>query len=140
LGKKKKGLKKKINPEKSNKMIYAVGFGVLILFIVGVIFILNEDKKITEDPILGTLKTLKESDKIIDVRLNKDKSDTLNIIIKEKSKELMRFIKKEAIDLSGRKRKIEFEFIISIEKIEKKIYSLKVKDGDITNFRSIKQG
>ncbi len=137
MGKKKKGLLKKVNPEKSNKMIYAVLVGVFFLFMIAVAFVLNEDKKRAEDPVLTTQKVLKESDEIIDAKINKDNPNLLNIIIKAKSKEVMKFIKTEGIELSKIKRKIEFEIIISIMKFENEVYSLKLKDGDITNFKSI---
>lgn len=137
MGKKKKGLLKKVNPEKSNKMIYAVLIGVFILFMIAVAFVLNEDKKRAVDPIINTQKILKESDEIIDAKINKDNPNLLNIIIKAKGKEVMKFIKTEGIELSKIKRKIEFEIIISIGKIENEVYSLKLKDGDITNFKSL---
>ena len=136
--KKKKGLLKQVNPEKSNKMIYAVGVGVLILFIIGVFFVLNEDKKRVKDPILNTSKVLIENDNIINAIIGKDNPNKMTVILKEKDKDTMKLIKAKATDLSSIKRKVEFEFIISVGKIENEAYLLKVKDGEISNFRSIK--
>ncbi len=137
--KKKKGLLKQVNPEKSNKMIYAIGLGVLILFIIGVFFVLNEDKKRVKDPILNTSKVLIENDNIINAIIGKDNPNKMTVILKEKDKDTMKLIKAKATDLSSIKRKIEFEFIISVGKIENEAYLLKVKDGEISNFRSIKK-
>jgi hypothetical protein len=138
MGKKrKKRLITKINPEKSNKMIYAVGVGILILFILGVAFVLREDEKLREGPVQTTINSLKKSDKTIDVKLSENNNNIINVILKEKDKKFIRDIKAEAIDLSDTKRDIKFEFIISISKIENTIYSLKVKGGEIVNFRSL---
>jgi len=118
-------------------MIYAVGVGILILFIFGVALVLKEDKKLREGPVQTTINTLKKSEKTIDVRLSENNNNIINVILKEKDKKFIRDIKAEATDLSDAKRDIEFEFIISISKIENTIYSLKVKGGEIVNFKSL---
>lgn len=137
MGKKRKGFKKKINPEKSNKMIYAVGIGVLILFIVGVSFVIKEDKKSSVDPITKMIANLQESKNIAKTEIDKSKANAYNIILKDKNKDVLRLIKTEATEISYIKRKIEFEFTIYLSNIENPIYSLRVKDGEIVNFKSI---
>ncbi len=139
MGKKKKKLTKRINPEKSNKMIYAVGGGLLLLFLIAVLFVLNSDQKREEDPVLKTIDTLKESNDILMVKRSQPQSNTLHVVIKEKGKEVMKLIKGEAIELSGVKRDVEYEIIIALQSIDNPVYSLKVKDHEISNFRSIRK-
>jgi len=135
--KKKKGLNKRINPEKSNKMIYAVGIGVLILFIVGVSFVLKEDKESAGDPITKMVTKLNKSKNIINAKIDNNIDNTFNIILKDKNKDVLRLIKTEATEISYIKRKKEIEFIIYLSNLKNPIYSLKVKDGKIVNFKSI---
>ena len=68
MGKIKKTLKKKVNPEKSNKMIYAVTIGLVIIF-GGLLLLLVDfdDPKDARESIDSALKYLKKTSGIISV-------------------------------------------------------------------------
>ena len=52
MAKKKKKFTKKINPEKSNKMIYAVAGGLALLVIIALVFIISGDKVVNKKELM----------------------------------------------------------------------------------------
>ena len=73
MGKKKKRLNRRINPEKSNKMIWAVSLGLLILF--GILFIMitgSDSTNNREELYESILSYLKRTEGISDIVTNPD--------------------------------------------------------------------
>ena len=78
MGKIKKKFKKKVNPEKSNKMIIAVIVGLVIFFTV--LFFITTGKKVPTDKkelISNTLSYLKKSGGILDTVIFPDENKVI---------------------------------------------------------------
>ena len=67
----KRSLKKKINPGKSNKLIYAVVAGLAVVFVVFIILMLSGDPSTEnkQDLISGTLSYISKVDGVVDLKI-----------------------------------------------------------------------
>ncbi len=75
MRKTKKNFKRKINPEKSNKMIYAVLFGLVIIFAVFFILVSGPEKVINKDALMkDTLDYLQKTEGISEIKFHPDKN------------------------------------------------------------------
>ena len=111
----KKQLRKKINPEKSNKMIYAVAAGLIILF--AAIFFLStggetpENKKAVMESILAYLKKTEGiSNLVLDTETNKVKLYYVQDSREAKKIDYKRITKFAGIKLSNKLKDEKFSF------------------------------
>lgn len=141
MGKIKKKFKKKINPEKSNKMIYAVVGGLIIFFTVLVILMTSSktprDKK---ELISNTLSYINSSGGINETKIY---PDTNRVVIVYNS-----FVKKvdfvsiarfAALKLSNKLKGEEIEVVLSKDEEKDTEYSFISKNGRMISERVLKK-
>ena len=132
MGKKKKRILQKINPEKSNKMIYAVGVGLVIIFAVFFILISRgthpENKR---ELVSGVLGYLTKTQGIIDLVILPEKN---NVQIRYDGLDRKDFFKITAyagikLSLKLKDEKIKVELFRGNEK--QPVYTVFLKNGTI---------
>ena len=138
MGKKKKKFKKKINPEKSNKMIIAVAIGVVIVMAVFLIIMIlgSEDNKVPEDKgqlMQNLLKYLETTDGIAGLKYYPEQNKV--VIIYESYKESRHNFPKVAqfagLKLSHKMGDEELTVVLAKDKEEQAIRSYTIKSGRI---------
>ena len=131
MGKLKKKFKKKVNPEKSNKMIIAVVVGVVILF-TAIFFITTGEKAPTDkkELISNTLSYLKKSGGILDTLIFPDENRVIivcNSYIKDIDYNTV--AKFAGLKLSNKIKNVEIEVILSKDKKENETHVFTTKNG-----------
>ena len=139
MGKIKKKFKKKVNPEKSNKMIIAVIVGVVILFTA--LFFITTGKKAPTDKkelISNTLSYLKKSGGILETVIFPDENQVIivcNSYIKEIDYHTV--AKFAGLKLSNKIKDVEIEVILSKDKKENKIHTFTTKSGHLISEKQL---
>ncbi len=132
MGKKKKRILQKINPEKSNKMIYAVGIGLVIIFTVFFILISRgTDPENKKELLSGVLRYLTKTQGIIDLVILPEKN---NVQIRYDGLDRKDFFKittyagiKLSLELKGEKIKVE----LFRDNEKRPVYTIFLKNGTI---------
>jgi len=135
MAKKRKSLKKKINPEKSNKMIIAIGVGVIIIFSVLFLVILSpgdapKDKAgVMED----TLEYIKKGDGIISLKTFPEENRAMVIYdsLQEKKFDFVKIARYAAIKLSHKMGDLEVTLVLAKDKADQPTYSFVLKRGRV---------
>jgi predicted butyrate kinase (DUF1464 family) len=135
MGKVKKKFKKKVNPEKSNKMIYAVVAGLAILIIVFLAFTISKDT-VTDKPELmnSTLKYLQTTPGVLELKTLPEENKVM--IIYDRYTENMDFRKiarYAGMKLSHKLGDQELTVLLCEDKEENSVYSVIVKDGRVVD-------
>lgn len=137
MGKKKKSLISQINPEKSNKMIYAVVIGLMILFIVFFILISGgthpENK---QEMISGILEYLKNTQGVIKLEVMEEENTVRIQYDSQDSKDFVKISAFAGIKLSLRMKheQVKIELFRDNEKEPETV--IYCKDGSIMNDKS----
>jgi hypothetical protein len=131
--KKRKSLRKKINPEKSNKMIYAVAGGLAILVIIFLSLTFISDSEQDKTKLMErTLSYLKTTKGILELKLIPEENRVILAIDQYiEDKDFKKIARYAGIKLTNRIDDQEFTFVLSQNKIENEFYSLQFKNGNI---------
>ena len=132
MGKKKRRILQKINPEKSNKMIYAVGVGLVIIFTVFFILISRgTHPKNKRELVSGVLGYLTKTQGIIDLVILPEKN---NVQIRYDGLDRKDFFKittyagiKLSLKLKGERIKVE----LFRDNEKQPVYTIFLKNGTI---------
>lgn len=133
MAKRKKKFKKKINPEKSNKMIIAVGVGVVIVF--SVIFFLmmgpqtpgNKAKTME-----NTLKYLKKTTGIMAIKTFPEQNRALIVYDSAETKpDFVTIARYAALKLSYKIGNEEIIVELSKDREEQAVYTAVAKNGEV---------
>jgi len=130
---KKKNLRKKINPEKSNKMIYAVAVGLGIIFVVFIVFMLSGDHtpQDKETLIKHTLKYLEKTTGVSDVKINAPEN-TVTVIYEETEKmDHARVAQYAGLKLSNKLKDETVKVVLAKGNEESVEYTYLIKNGDV---------
>jgi hypothetical protein len=133
MGKLRTKLKKKVNPLKTNKMIYAVAGGLALLAIAFLLVTISKDK-VTDKPQLmeKTLKYLKTSDGIMELKILP--VETKVIIVydsRTERKDFAKITRYAGLKLSNKLGDEELTIVLCSDKAENVVYTVVFKDGDI---------
>lgn len=138
MGKIKKKYKKKINPEQSNKMIYAVVAGLVILIIVFLIFTLSGEKVMDKNQLMTeTLKYLKTTEGISELKILSEENKIIIVydqyIKKNKKMDFQKIARYAGLKLSNKLENEELTILLCEDKEEKKVYSVVLNNGRIVS-------
>ncbi|MCP4216045.1 MAG: hypothetical protein GY765_15445 [bacterium] len=144
MSKKKKKLMKRVNPEKSNKMIFAVGGGFLLLIVVFMFFVFSGDSVTDKKELFqDTLEYLEGSEGITEVKRLPDENKV--IIIKERrlkgheiKKDFEKIARYAALKLSYKLENEEITVLLCDVKEDNPIYQVKRNDQKITEEKRFK--
>lgn len=135
MAKKKKNLKKKINPEKSNKMIIAVGVGVIIVFTILFLVILSpgEAPKDKAAVMEDTLEYVKNGDGIIALKTYPEENRAVVIYdsFQEKKFDFVKIARYAAIKLSHKMGDLQVTLVLAKDKEDQPTYTIVLKQGRI---------
>ena len=133
MGKKKKKLRKKINPEKSNKMIYAVAAGLTLLIVIFLVFTISGEKVVDKKDLMA--KTLKYVKKIGGVKELKTFPDEGKVIIVYDpfvlKKDFQAIAKAAGQRLSNKWGEEKVTVVLCEEEEANKVYSVALSDGRV---------
>ncbi len=140
MAKAKKKFRKKINPEKSNKMIYAVVAGLALLVIIFLAFTISKDT-VTDKPEVmnSTLKYLKTTPGVLQLKPLPEENKV--IIVYDHHTEDRDFRKiawYAGIKLSHKLGDQELTVLLCEDKEENSVYSIVLKDGRVVNEESLR--
>jgi hypothetical protein len=129
----KKSLRKQINPEKSNKMIYAVAAGLGVIFVAFLIFMLSGDSKpeSKEDFMKNTLAYLEKTEGVLDVAFDVP-SNQVTIVYEEKEKmDFTRVAQYAGLKLSNRMTEETFKIVLAKDERDNIQFTFLIKDGNV---------
>ncbi len=132
MKKKKKNWRRKINPRKSNKMIYAVGIGLILLF--AVFFLLTigggapENKK---ELMSSVLSYLNRTDGIIKIEVIPEHNRVKIVYDSHDKKDFIKIARYAGIKLSLKLKTETLEIQLIMENGTDYIYSVVLKNGKI---------
>ena len=136
--KSKKNLRKRINPEKSNKMIYAVGGGLAIFFAL-ILFLVMRSGTIPSDPteiMTSTLKYLEKTGGVRDV-IREPLADRVTIVYEPVEKvDIIMVTQYAGIRLSHRLPGHELEVRLGRFRPDNLEYIFWVKDGKVLRHKA----
>jgi hypothetical protein len=128
-------LKKKVNPLKSNKMIYAVAGGLALLAIAFLLVTISKDK-VTDKPQLmeNTLKYLRTSEGVMELKLMPVENKVIIVYDpRTKNKDFAKVVRYAGIKLSNKLPDQELTILLGADKAENIVYTVVFKNGDIIN-------
>jgi len=138
MGKKKKKFKRKINPEKSNKMIIAVAVGVGIVMAAFILIMIlssgNSTAPVDKTEIMkGTLKYLETTNGIAGVKYYPEQNKVVIIYegYKESLRDYPRVVQFAGLKLSNKLGDEELTMVLAKDKEEHAIRSYTIKNGRI---------
>jgi hypothetical protein len=140
MGKVKKKFKKKVNPEKSNKMIYAVAAGLAILIIVFLAFTISKDT-VTDKPELmnNTLKYLKTTPGVLELKTLPEENKVMIVYDRyAEDRDFQKIAWYAGIKLSHKLGDQELTVLLCEDKVENSVYSIVLKDGRVVNEKSLR--
>jgi hypothetical protein len=132
MGKKKKNWRRQINPEKSNKMIYAVGIGLLLLFSVFIFLTIeggSPEKK--EEWMSSVLNYLKKTQGIIDVEVIPEHNRVKILYDSHDKKNFIKIARYAGLKLSYKLKAETLEIQLINENHDQLIYSVVLRNGTI---------
>ncbi len=134
MGKKKKKFQKRINPEKSNKMIYAVVAGLALLIAVFLYFTISYDTVENKEELMNdTLKYLKNAEGIIKIDIHHQANNVIIVYekhIKEtKKKDFDKITRYAGIKLSNKMGDEQITILLCEDTPENKVRFFTFKGG-----------
>ena len=129
----KKNLRKKINPEKSNKMIYAVAVGLGIIFVAFLIIMMSGEStpENKEEFIKKTLKYVEKTEGVLDMAIDVD-ANQVTIVYEEKEKiNFAKVAQYAGLKLSHRMPDETFKVILAKDERDNVQYTFLIKDGNV---------
>jgi hypothetical protein len=135
MSKFRKTLKKKVNPAKSNKMIVAVGVGVLIIFLT--LFLLTtgpSSPKNKAEAMDKALKYVKKAEGILDIKTYPEKNRA--VIIYDswvKKTDFVAVARFAGIRMSDNMGNEEVTLVLSKDKEENEVHYFLLKGGNLLN-------
>ncbi len=140
---KKKKFKKKVNPEQSNKMIYAVVAGLGILIIVFLFFIIRGDTVVDKNELMTkSLKYLKRTNGIKELKILPKENKIIiihdRITEQNKNQDFPKIALYAGIKCSNKLGEQELTVLLCESKEENKVYSVVLKDGRIVSEKLLK--
>jgi len=141
MGKKKKKLRKKINPEKSNKMIYAVAAGLTLLIVIFLIFTISKEKVVDKNDLMTkTLEYVKKQGGIKELKLLPDESKVIIVYDPFVKKKNFRTIARYAgVRLSNKWGEEPLIVVLCENEEANKVYSVVLSDGRVIDEKELKQ-
>jgi hypothetical protein len=135
---KKKKFKKKVNPEESNKMIYAVVAGLGLLVIVFLYFTIKSDKVVDKNELMAkNLKYLKRTDGIKELKILHEENKVIiirdRVTEQNKNKDFPKITRYAGIKVSNKLGEEYLTVLLCEENEENKLYSVVLKDGRIVS-------
>jgi hypothetical protein len=140
---KKKKFKKKVNPEQSNKMIYAVVAGLAILIIVFLFFTIRSDTVVDKNELMTkTLKYLKRTDGIKELKILPKENRVIiihdRITEQNKNLDFPKIALYAGIKCSYEMGEEELTVLLCEYNEKNKVYSVVLKDGRIVSEKLLK--
>jgi len=141
MGKKKKKLRKKINPEKSNKMIYAVAAGLALLIVIFLIFTISKEKVVDKNELMTkTLDYVKKQGGIKELKLFPDESKVIIVYDPFVQKKNFRTIARYAgVRLSNKWGEEPLIVVLCENEEANKVYSVVLSDGRVIDEKELTQ-
>jgi len=141
MGKKKKKLRKKINPEKSNKMIYAVAAGLALLIVIFLIFTISKEKVVDKNELMTkTLDYVKKQGGIKELNLFPDESKVIIVYDPFVQKKNFRTIARYAgVRLSNKWGEEPLIVVLCENEEANKVYSVVLSDGRVIDEKELTQ-
>jgi len=141
---KKKKFKKKVNPEQSNKMIYAVVAGLAILIIVFLFFTIRSDTVVDKNELMSkSLKYLKKTDGIKELKIFPEENRVIiihdRITKQNKNQDFPKIALYAGIKCSHKLGEEELTVLLCEYKEDNKVYSVVLKDGRIVSEKLLKE-
>lgn len=133
MGKLRTKLKKKVNPLKTNKMIYAVAGGLILLAVAFLLVTISKDK-VTDKPQLmeKSLKYLRTSEGIMELKILPVENKVIIIYDpKTEKKDFAKVTRYAGIKLSNKLGKQELTMLLSANHEDNVVYTVVLKNGDI---------
>lgn len=141
MGKKKKKLRKKINPEKSNKMIYAVAAGLALLIVIFLIFLISGESVVDKNELMtNSLEYVNKIGGVKELKLFPEESKV--IIIYDpfvKKKDFAKIARYAGLRLSNKWGEEPLTMLLCEEQESNPVYSVVLKDGRIVDEKRLKQ-
>jgi hypothetical protein len=137
MGKLRTKIKKKVNPEKSNKMIYAVAGGLLLLIIIFLFFTIGRDKVVDKSELMtNTLKYLKRS--ALEVKTVPDENKVFLIFSKDaEEKDFQTIAKFAGLKLSNELGNVECTICLCRGSEEEIVYTAVLKNGQLLSEKKL---
>ncbi|HLP58868.1 MAG TPA: hypothetical protein VK186_08565 [Candidatus Deferrimicrobium sp.] len=135
MGKLRTKMKKKVNPLKTNKMIYAVAGGLALLAIAFILVTISKDK-VTDKPQLmeKNLKYLKTSEGVMELKILPVENKVIIIYDPNtKNKDFAKVVRYAGIKLSNKVTDQEITIVLSANKAENIVYTVVFKNGEIVS-------
>jgi len=135
MGKLRVKLKKKVNPLKTNKMIYAVAGGLALLAVAFLLVTVSKDK-VTDKPQLmeTTLKYLRTTDGVIELKIQPVETKVIIIYAPDtKNRDFAKIVRYAGLKLSNKLGDEELTIVLCADKAEKIVYTVVFKNGEIVS-------
>jgi hypothetical protein len=135
MGKLRVKLKKKVNPLKTNKMIYAVAGGLALLAVAFLLVTISKDK-VTDKPRLmeTTLKYLKTTEGVMELKLLPVENRVIIIYDKRtEKKDFAKIVRYAGLKLSNKWGNEELTIQLCADKEENIVYTVVFKNGEIVS-------
>ena len=130
--KKRKGFKSRVNPDKSNKMIYAVVAGLTVLFALFVFLTTSGRPSGSRDEVFSdTLDYLKKTQGIIDLRIEGEAGRVEIVYDRNDRKDFVKIARYAVIRLSNRVPDSEIRVTLYRDRDPVSVYSVTAKAGAI---------
>lgn len=140
---KKKKFKKKINPGQSNKMIYAVVAGLVLLVVVYLFFTIKGDTVVNKKELMeDTLAYLKGAGGIRDVKVFPDENKVIvvheTITKQNEYKDFPKMARYGGVKLSHQLGEEEVTVVLCETTEKNPVYSVVLKDGRVVSEKILK--
>ncbi|MCX6584211.1 MAG: hypothetical protein NT166_28895 [Candidatus Aminicenantes bacterium] len=135
MGKLRVKLKKKVNPLKTNKMIYAVAGGLALLAVAFLLVTISKDK-VTDKPRLmeTTLKYLKTTEGVMELKVLPVENKVIIIYDKRtEKKDFAKIVRYAGLKLSNKWGDEELTIQLCADKEENIVYTVVFKNGEIVS-------
>lgn len=137
MGKLRTKIKKKVNPEKSNKMIYAVAGGLVLLMAIFLFFTVGRDNVVDKNELMNkTLKYVKRTG--LELKVLPEENKVFFIYDKNAEKrDYQNIVRFAGLRLSNELGDEEFTMILCAGSEEEVVYSTVVKGGRLLSEKSL---
>ncbi len=135
MGKLRVKLKKKVNPLKTNKMIYAVAGGLALLAVAFLLVTISKDK-VTDKPQLmeKTLKYLRTTDGVMELKVLPVENKVIIIYDRRtENKDFAKIVRYAGLKLSNKLGDEELTILLCADKAENIVYTVVFKNGEIVS-------
>jgi len=132
MGKIKKKFRKTINQEKSNKMIYAVGIGLVLVFVAFIILISSGSNPVDkEELIMDTIGYLKKTKGIIGFRIFSDENTVRLVYDSNDRKDFVKIARYAGIKLSLKIKQEKIRIFLFKDSEKNQVYNIVLKNNEI---------